>query len=551
MIVGFCISLALQGAEDPAARLALAGVPVEERAAALAVLAEKNKSTPLQELLAAIGRADPLYVPALPDLGAMLAAWDPLELEKIKPDLEKLSKDAVSRTTRRAALAAWIIAENDVNRPWLRAEKDRSAMIDVMTAIGELPDEYLRRASFGLVRTMMFASTRELSTPEGLKPALRISIYEHSPAGAGLEGFVPLKPVSTATVRQIGGKLSIPPRAERPGVVFSGVVRLPEDGKYGFALTGEDTARLYIDGVLRASRPAFGGAGAEALLELVGGAHSIEVTCLGGASLGLAWTVSGGIREPVPAAAFDDPQNVSVRETAIRVVKRLPGAEEAKVVDLLQLMRQEGFRDALGDVMATIPEEHWTRDQARGTVGEVLAHAARNARGAGPRPAAYRHAVTLARILAKRLEGDDRDAALRTLVELETFDALPLGRRVYLRTCTRCHQAGGAGWVPVFPPLALSEWVDADGDRSIKIVLNGLTGGISVREQGYIAKMEGLGGLLDDAEVAAVVNYVGGAWGNKGATVTAKDVARVRADSASRSGRLWEESVLLKGHPLK
>src|SRR5690606_8855382 len=54
------------------------------------------------------------------------------------------------------------------------------------------------------------------------------------------------------------------------------------------------------------------------------------------------------------------------------------------------------------------------------------------------------------------------------------------GKAVYQGTCSTCHMQDGKGMENVFPPLASSDFMMADIDRSIKAVLQGLTGPITV-----------------------------------------------------------------------
>ncbi len=48
------------------------------------------------------------------------------------------------------------------------------------------------------------------------------------------------------------------------------------------------------------------------------------------------------------------------------------------------------------------------------------------------------------------------------------------GKAVFLGTCSTCHQLEGQGLASVFPPLAKSDYLMADKERSIHIVLEGL-----------------------------------------------------------------------------
>ncbi len=116
------------------------------------------------------------------------------------------------------------------------------------------------------------------------------------------------------------------------------------------------------------------------------------------------------------------------------------------------------------------------------------------------------------------------------------------GREIYSRDghCTTCHQSEGQGVAGIYPPLARTEWVNGPADRVIKIVLHGLMGEITVNDVTYAANltppMPGFGGMLNDAEIAAVVTYVRNSFGNNSRPVTAEDVSRVRAATTDQVG---------------
>lgn len=93
--------------------------------------------------------------------------------------------------------------------------------------------------------------------------------------------------------------------------------------------------------------------------------------------------------------------------------------------------------------------------------------------------------------------------------------------------CTVCHMPKGEGMAGAFPPLAKSDYLMADLDRSIKIIIEGLSGEIEVNGLKYNGAMQPSG--LDDKDIADVLNYVRNSWGNKGKMVTEAMVAKVRA----------------------
>ncbi len=109
------------------------------------------------------------------------------------------------------------------------------------------------------------------------------------------------------------------------------------------------------------------------------------------------------------------------------------------------------------------------------------------------------------------------------------------GKALFQGTCSTCHQADGKGLEGVFPPLAGSDYLLQDKQRSIAIVVNGLTGPVTVNGKAYDSTMPPMSQLNDD-EIAHILTYVRNAWGNSGEAVTAAEVASVRASTPRPAG---------------
>ncbi|MEY3897193.1 MAG: hypothetical protein RLZZ214_2714, partial [Verrucomicrobiota bacterium] len=128
------------------------------------------------------------------------------------------------------------------------------------------------------------------------------------------------------------------------------------------------------------------------------------------------------------------------------------------------------------------------------------------------------------------------------------------GHEIYFRDahCATCHMPNGKGIDPAFPPLAGSPWVSGDPERLIKLTLHGLMGPFDLNGKNYagLVPMTPFGGMLDDAEVAAVLTYVRNDFGNKAPAVQPAQVAAVRATTAARKS-FYIADELLKEHPLK
>ncbi len=104
---------------------------------------------------------------------------------------------------------------------------------------------------------------------------------------------------------------------------------------------------------------------------------------------------------------------------------------------------------------------------------------------------------------------------------------MKLGQNVYTQNCASCHQANGQGIPNAFPPLANSDYLMQDKERSIRAVLKGLSGPITVNGKKYNSVM--LPVNLNNEQTAAVLTYVRNSWGNKGEKVTAEEVQKVRS----------------------
>jgi mono/diheme cytochrome c family protein len=92
------------------------------------------------------------------------------------------------------------------------------------------------------------------------------------------------------------------------------------------------------------------------------------------------------------------------------------------------------------------------------------------------------------------------------------------GKGVYTKTCIACHQATGAGIPGAFPPLAKSDYLNADVNRAIKQVIKGSTAPITVNGKKYTTAMPAQ--ALSDQQIADVLTYVYASWGNSKKVVT-------------------------------
>ena len=109
------------------------------------------------------------------------------------------------------------------------------------------------------------------------------------------------------------------------------------------------------------------------------------------------------------------------------------------------------------------------------------------------------------------------------------------GRALFNGTCSVCHQASGEGLANVFPPLAKSDFLAADLNRGIGIVLNGRSGAVTVNGQDFNSVMPPMSQLNDD-EVAHILTFVLNSWGNPGGQISSDKVAEIRATTVRPKG---------------
>ena len=119
------------------------------------------------------------------------------------------------------------------------------------------------------------------------------------------------------------------------------------------------------------------------------------------------------------------------------------------------------------------------------------------------------------------------------------------GKKLYAVNCASCHQPSGLGLGEQYPPLAGSEWVSANPELIIKVILKGLKGEIEVKGKTYAPAggMAAVTNLKSDREIANVTTYVRQAWGNESPEVSVEDVAQVRVESAEQKDQ-WVGDAL-------
>lgn len=127
--------------------------------------------------------------------------------------------------------------------------------------------------------------------------------------------------------------------------------------------------------------------------------------------------------------------------------------------------------------------------------------------------------------IAAEIKSNPAITELRKEVQIEK------GKQVYMGLCVACHQADGKGLQPAFPPLAAADYMLADRERAIRVVLKGMSGPVTVNGKKYDSAMPPQEAVLTDQQVADVLTYAFNAWGNTGDAFTRDQVKVIRNES--------------------
>jgi len=121
---------------------------------------------------------------------------------------------------------------------------------------------------------------------------------------------------------------------------------------------------------------------------------------------------------------------------------------------------------------------------------------------------------------------ETKTAAAATTPKRTLADKIKIGKEIYVTTCFACHQSEGQGIPGAFPPLAKSDYLNADSKRAIKTILHGLSGEITVNGKKFNSVMPAQN--LSDDEIANVMTYIYNNWGNNKTEVTTEMVKAQR-----------------------
>jgi len=130
-------------------------------------------------------------------------------------------------------------------------------------------------------------------------------------------------------------------------------------------------------------------------------------------------------------------------------------------------------------------------------------------------------------------DGAPRGVAPPPVIAKTKNEMIEQGRQIFVTICASCHRPNGQGLPNVFPPLAGSDFLNANKDQAIRTVIFGRHGELVVNGQKFNNTMPQL--PLTDQDIANVLTYVYNSFGNSGLEVAPAEVKALRAQGPTPS----------------
>lgn len=99
------------------------------------------------------------------------------------------------------------------------------------------------------------------------------------------------------------------------------------------------------------------------------------------------------------------------------------------------------------------------------------------------------------------------------------------GHQLYKTHCSNCHQEDGTGLTRLIPPLAQSDYLLSNRDRTLCIIKHGLKEKIIVNGVEYQQPMPA-NKKLTDIEIAQIATYIYNNWGHSLGYMPVKEVSQ-------------------------
>ncbi len=395
---------------------------------ALAGLAGVRKSGLVPLLLQLIEDRDKQdSVESLATLSQLLAEQPNSELKKVRNRIERLSLSGKAQATRRLAFVTWIVAENSADAALLAASKSKDSLQDFLSAVPSISDEKLRGSLYTAIRSLMFELPPNLKAETAgatlAQPGIQVDFFHPNPGNVAIETLEKRKPQASGVVPEIVMNVPQKLQPDEFALRFTGMIRIPVNGKYMFFVSSDDGSRVYIDNKLLINNDGLHGmVEKQGAVALIAGSHAIVVTYFdngGGDGLEVRWSGPGFSKQKIPADALTlNGGGETIHDLAIRSLASIPGHGQEKFKDLVTILKSDRNRAAAISLLGTVPTQDWSNVELPGLVDNIIGYLSGI-------PAQFRNgapameAVALARSYAAKLPTDQAKAIESRLLNLD------------------------------------------------------------------------------------------------------------------------------------
>src|SRR5258708_17881049 len=105
------------------------------------------------------------------------------------------------------------------------------------------------------------------------------------------------------------------------------------------------------------------------------------------------------------------------------------------------------------------------------------------------------------------------------------------GQVLYEKHCSNCHQKNGQGLGRVYPPLASSDYLNSNFEKSLCLMKYGTQGEIIVNGKGFNKAMPAIPSLTE-LEISEIATYIGNSWGSQQGLMDVTKASKVMSNCA-------------------
>lgn len=99
------------------------------------------------------------------------------------------------------------------------------------------------------------------------------------------------------------------------------------------------------------------------------------------------------------------------------------------------------------------------------------------------------------------------------------------GEQLYQTHCSNCHQKNGKGLGLVYPPLAPSDYMEANPEMVMCLMKRGISGEIMVNGESFNQAMPGIPSLTE-LEIAEIATFIYNSWGHEKGLIEVNSVSK-------------------------